>query len=116
MLSDGGQIVRDDLQDVPGCIAGIWGMDRGDFVALGDGLGGPRLLLDCFLQGLLSFWEALGAISGRFGGPWLTVEGLGSIAGHRQGTQSSLWQTVASKWMVLRQSLGDLSKHLGGRW
>ena len=70
MLSDGGQIVRDDFQDVPGCIAGIQGTDRGDFVALGEGLGGPWLLLDCFFQGA---WELLGGLGAALGSPWWSL-------------------------------------------
>ena len=96
MLSDGGQIVRDDRQDVPGCIAGIWGTDRSDFVARGEGFGTLGCFWIAFCKGLRAFerpWVRFGVGLVVFG---LPLRAFGSIAGHRRGTQSALRQTVAA--------------------
>ena len=99
MLSDGKQIVRDDFQDVPGCIAGIQGTDRSfDFVGLREGVGGPRLLLDWG-----AFGKPCGRFWGRYGGPWLHVEALLEACGPQTGNpQLIVADRVAAKSMVLR--------------
>ena len=65
-----GTNVRDDLQDVPGCIAGIWGTDRGDFVALGEGLGGPSVAFGLLFA---RAWELLGGLGGALGSVWWSL-------------------------------------------
>ena len=76
-------------------------------------MGGPCVLLDCFLQGLGSFWKALGRFGVTLVVLGLALRAFGSIAGHRQETQRSLWQTVAAKSMVLRDPLGAFESTLG---
>ena len=70
MLSDGGQIVRDEFQDVPECIAGIQGTDRGDFVALGEGFWGPLVAFGLLFA---RAWELLGGLGGALGSLWWSL-------------------------------------------
>ena len=80
---------------------------------LGKVLGGPRLVLDCFLQGLGSFWEALGARWGRFGGLWLTVEGFQKHCGAQTGNPKLIVAYSCSEIIGFKGRLGAFESTLG---
>ena len=81
--------------------------------------GGFWVPLECFPEVLGSFREALGALWGRFGGPWLTVEGgpLEALGGTDREPKPYCGRQFAAKSMVLWRLLGgseSTGEHLHG--
>ena len=64
-------------------------------------------------KGLLAFGRPLGRFVGAFGILAAPLGTSGSVGKDLQGSQSSCWQTVATKSLVLRVTFGGFCKHLG---
>ena len=94
--------ISGDLRGILGLLWKAWGAFWGPWIAL--------------WKGLLAVGRPLGRVIGAFGSPWRTLGTFGSTGEHLQGAQSSFWQTVAAKSMVLRETLGELWTYLGDLW